>query len=70
MVERELFLNDHLVVANLLRRVIALDRAESLSLGYFELEPDEEFATAPLDHCRIDADVLINILAEADGQYS
>ncbi len=70
LIERALFLNDHPAVAGLLRAVIALDRAESLGSGYFELEPDEDFATAPPDHCRIDADVLSRILAEADDQFA
>jgi len=66
LLERELFLNTHPEVARVLRGVIALDRA----LGYYELEPGEDFATAPLEQCRIDADVLTNILAEADGQFT
>ena len=65
--ECELFLNDHDAVAVALRGVMALDRSEGLSLGYFELEPDEDFATAPLDRCQIDAGILENILAEADS---
>lgn len=70
LLERELFLNNHPDVARILRGVIALDRAQSLAFGYYELGPEEDFATAPLEHCRIDADVLTNILAEADGQFT
>ena len=46
---------------------MALDAAAGLGLGYCELEPGEDFGAAPLDECRIDAGVLANILAEADG---
>lgn len=70
LLKRELFLNNHSEVARILRGVIALDRAQSLCLGYYELAPEEHFATAPPEHCRIDADVLTNILAEADGQFT
>ena len=70
LLERELFLNTHPEVARVLRGVIALDRAHGLALGYYELEPGEDFATAPLEQCRIDADVLTNILAGADGQFT
>lgn len=70
LMKRELFLNNHPDVARILRGVIALDRAQGLAFGYYELGPEEDFATAPLDHCRIDADVLANILAAADGQFN
>ena len=67
LLQRELFGNDHNAAAAALRGVMALDAAAGLGLGYYQLEPDEEFGAAPLAECRIDADILANILAEADG---
>ena len=67
--DRETFLLKQIrpAAATALRCVMALDAAAGLGLGYFELEPNEEFDAAPLAECRIDAGVLENILAEADG---
>ncbi|WP_078118107.1 hypothetical protein [Thiosocius teredinicola] len=70
LLERELFGNDHNAVAAALRGVMALDAAAGLGLAYYELEPDEDFSAAPLAERKIDAGVLENILAEADGLYS
>lgn len=68
--EPELFMNDHPEVAGRLRRIMAASKEHQVELKLFELEPKESFRTAPLEQSRITTEVLENILAEAESEFS
>ena len=66
ILDEELFLNDHEAVAARLRAILSLAERAGVAISIFELEPEAIFGSFSLDNCRIDADVLENILKEHD----
>ena len=64
-----LFMNDHVEVAATLRNTLALMQSHQINFNIFELEPSEEFSTAVLEECEISAEILENILQEADERF-
>ena len=67
--EAVLFQNDHVEVARQLRAVVEIIGKAGVRFRVYELEPDEQFESAPIEECEIDASVLENILSAADDQY-
>ena len=62
--EQELFLNNYEEVAKQLREIEILRKTLGVELNYYELQPDEEFESCPLAVCKINAEILENILTE------
>ena len=66
----ELFMNDHVEIAERLRRILLAAEEHEVGLTLYELQPDEELESAPLDLCLISTENLRNILLQAEDEFS
>lgn len=62
----ELFMNDHVEIAQTIRSIMSLDRENNLGLIYFEMQHQE----LPDESEKIDMEIMENTLSEADGEFS
>jgi hypothetical protein len=70
LVDFMLFMNDHEEIARRLRDLIATQEQGNGVFRFFELQPEEDFETCPLEQCEISASVLRNILDSHEATRS